>query len=175
MYEIGAVSNQDKKVINIKKKTCVFVLGMHRSGTSAITRVLNFVGCSLPANIMAENQYNSKGYWESLEICRLNDEMLKSAGSKWDDWLPVSEDWFNSPISYSYVKPASDILHSEFSESRLFVLKDPRCCRLAPFWLDVLKQNDIQTLVVLPIRNPLEVAESLLNRDALDKNYSLLM
>ena len=64
----------------------IIVAGMHRSGTSALTRMLGNLGCRLPNTLLEPNEFNASGYWESREITELNDEILKSAGSSWDDW-----------------------------------------------------------------------------------------
>ena len=71
------------------RRTGILVAGMHRSGTSALTRVLGSLGCSLPNTLMEANEYNAAGYWESTEVVALNDAVLESAGSAWDDWGAV--------------------------------------------------------------------------------------
>ncbi len=61
------------------------VLGMHRSGTSAVTQLLALAGASLPANVMPGDEHNQKGYFEPWKIAIFNDERLRAAGSAWDD------------------------------------------------------------------------------------------
>lgn len=146
----------------------VLVLGMHRSGTSALARVLSLLGCDLPANLMAPHPTNEAGHWESLPIAHLNDEILASAGSKWSDWLAFNAGWHNSPKAAAFKETALAVLEEEFGVSRLFVLKDPRICRLAPFWLDVLDAAGVRPAIIMPVRNPLEVAESLSKRDGIE-------
>ena len=126
----------------------VLVLGMHRSGTSALTRVLNLLGCDLPKTLMGANKTNEAGHWESLPICRLNDEILSSAGSNWHDWLAFNPGWYSSPRAAEYKEKALALLEEEFGQSRLFVLKDPRICRFAPFWLDVLETAGVKPVVI---------------------------
>lgn len=146
----------------------VMVLGMHRSGTSALTRVLNLLGCDLPKTLMGAGPTNEAGHWESTAIMRLNDEILSSAGTNWHDWLAFNPGWYASPKAADFKERALAALEEEFEASRFFVLKDPRICRLAPFWLDVLETSGIRPAVILPVRNPLEVADSLAKRDDLD-------
>ena len=146
----------------------VLVLGMHRSGTSALARMLSLLGCDLPANLMAPHPSNESGHWESLTIAHLNDEILASAGSKWDDWLAFNAGWYKSPKAAAFKEKALTVLEEEFGASRFFILKDPRICRLAPFWLDVLKDAAVRPAIIMPVRNPLEVAESLSTRDGID-------
>ena len=156
-------------------KAAVIVAGMHRSGTSALTRVLASLGCTLPKTLMEPNEYNTEGYWESAAVAALNDAILESAGSTWDDWEPFNPEWRSSPVAETFRDRAQRVLEDEFGDSRLFVLKDPRACRLLPFWTEALATFGADAHVVLPIRNPLEVADSLRERDTIDPSVGLLL
>lgn len=57
-------------------KTCILVLGMHRSGTSAFTRLLNLAGAESPKNLMEAKTDNVRGFWESEAVCGVNDAFL---------------------------------------------------------------------------------------------------
>lgn len=153
----------------------VVVLGMHRSGTSALTRVLSLLGCDLPKTLMPTASSNEAGHWESLPIAQLNDEILKSAGSHWHDWLAVNPGWASSPKAGEFKEKAIAAIGEQFGSSRLFVLKDPRICRIAPFWIDALETAGIRPVFVMPIRNPLEVAESLEDRNGIDPALGQLL
>ena len=68
-------------------RTCILVLGMHRSGTSALTRVISLLGAALPQKLMPAAQNNNEtGFWEPRYLWTLHDQMLGEAGSRWDDW-----------------------------------------------------------------------------------------
>lgn len=114
---------------------------------------------------MGPNIGNEIGHWESQAICDLNDILLESAGSNWHDWTPFNPDWYASPKSAEYHNLASKVLTDEFGSSSLFVLKDPRICRFAPFWINVLERKGINPAIIMPVRNPLEVSASLELRD----------
>jgi GT2 family glycosyltransferase/glycosyltransferase involved in cell wall biosynthesis len=147
-------------------RTAIVVLGMHRSGTSALTRVLSLLGADLPSNLMAPAELdNPTGFWESLDVYRLNEEILQSAGSSWDDWGQVNPDWFRSAKLGDFRERALQMIVREFASSPLFVLKDPRICRLLPFWLDALQDASVEPRCILIVRNPLEVASSLKRRN----------
>lgn len=156
------------------KRTCVVIAGMHRSGTSALARVLNCLGCDLPKNLLGANPTNPTGHWESQVLVTLNDEILESAGSSWDDWTPCLPGWYQSPKMEEFKERAIEKFNDEFGSSRLMVFKDPRNCRILPFWIDILAEMDIQPLVMLPFRSPVEVATSLATRDESDEEYNLL-
>ena len=42
----------------------VFVLGMHRSGTSLLSGVLQHLGLALPGEVINADQHNPEGYFE---------------------------------------------------------------------------------------------------------------
>ena len=153
----------------------ILVLGMHRSGTSALTRVLHLLGCQLPKQVMSGGVGNELGHWESEPIASFNEEVLASAGSSWDDWLPFSSDWYRSPVVDDFVNRGRAWLTEEFGSSPLFVLKDPRICRIANFWLEIFAAEGIEPAVVVPVRNPLEVGNSLNDRDMMEPGYAHLL
>ena len=118
---------------------------------------------------------NEAGFWESQPIADLNDEILASAGSAWDDWRSFDSGWYASPVADEFRERAQALLHEEFGKSRLFVLKDPRICRLLPFWNDAIRAFGAERFVVSPIRNPLDVSMSLEVRDGFDSSIGHLL
>ena len=159
-----------------KKRIAILVAGMHRSGTSAITRVLSLMGCDLPKTLMkpAPNN-NERGFWESQPIVDLNDGILASAGSAWNDWRPFDSSWYASLVAEEFRERARAVLCEEFSGSRLFVLKDPRICRLLGFWVEALGAVGADTVIVSTIRSPADVAASLEARDGIDPSIGHLL
>ena len=148
---------------------------MHRSGTSAVTRVLNYLGCALPNHLSGMAHDNERGFWESPAIRDLNERILESAGTAWDDWVPFDPAWYESPPAGEFRRNAEAILEHEYAGRSTFVLKDPRICRLLPFWTDAVRCFGAKPLIVSPIRNPLDVAASLEVRDGIDPSIGLLM
>ena len=157
------------------KRIAILVAGMHRSGTSALTRVLNIAGCDLPENLVKARRDNVAGFWESQSVADLNQEILASAGSSWDDWRPFPRDWYESPVAGEFRERAVTIVQSEFGGSRLFALKDPRVCRLMEFWIEIVGACGVRPLVVSPIRNPFDVASSLHVRNDIDPGIGQLI
>ncbi len=150
------------------KKIALLVAGMHRSGTSALTHTLSILGYSLPRNILPANPTNEAGHWEPEDIVSLNEEILAFAGTAWDDILPFDLHRYNSSIIDGFRERALALLEREYGESQLFVLKDPRICRLLSFWAEVIKTFDAEPVIVILIRHPLEVAASLEKRNGID-------
>ena len=158
------------------KRVAILVAGMHRSGTSFVTRLLSFVGCDLPATLMRPHPDNNEaGFWESQPIADLNDEALASAGSAWNDWRAFDSDWYGSPVAGQFRERAQAVLREQFGDSRLFVLKDSRICRLMPFWIEAIRAIGAEPLIISPIRNPLDVAASLQARDEIDPSTGYLI
>lgn len=151
------------------------VLGMHRSGTSAFSRVLSLLGCDLPRNVVDAGHGNEKGHWEPQRVVDLNERIFQTCGSYLHDWLAIPAGLLASPQYETFREQARLIVDEEYRGSRLAVLKDPRICRLFPFWADALKDGGIEPLVVVPVRNPLEVSASLLRRDRFDTSWGNLL
>ena len=161
-------------------RIAVLVTGMHRSGTSAIARILGILGCDLPQNLIDPHPSNERGFWESPDIVEVNKDILVSAGTKleeWraDEWRAFDPRWYDSPQTERFHDRAQAVLERQFGDSRLFVIKDPRICRLLPFWIETLARFDARPLIVSPIRNPLDVAESLEARDGIQLSIGCLM
>jgi len=148
---------------------------MHRSGTSALSGVLSRLGGDLPQTLMPANEYNAKGYYESLQLYQMNDAILASGGAQWDDWQPFNPNWLDSHRAEEFLAKGAEVLSDEFGASRLFVLKDPRVCLIMPFWTRLFEQEKIQPTYVHIHRNPIAVAKSLNTRDGLPLQYGMLL
>lgn len=147
-------------------KQALIVLGMHRSGTSAVAGALAHLGGDAPANLMPAHDDNPKGYWESEPVVRLNDQILEAAGSSWHDWRPIDEAWFQSEAADRFVELTAQAIKDEFPGDAPAVLKDPRICRLFPLWRRALLEAGRNPVVLSPLRRPAEVARSLAQRDS---------
>jgi hypothetical protein len=141
------------------------VLGMHRSGTSALTRAISLLGADLPKNLIPASPNNETGDWESVELMLIHDEILSSGGSYWHDWRAFNPDWYASPAAQIFKQRVLCVLRNDYANSRLFVIKDPRICRFWPFYRGVLDEFGAKPVVVIPVRNPLEVMASLRRRN----------
>jgi len=153
----------------------MIVAGMHRSGTSVLTNVLALYGCSLPAKLNLASEDNPRGSLEPEEIVQLNDAMLARMDSAWDDWASLPQPWFASAEAAEFVQRAIAIIVDNYGDSQRFVLKDPRICRLLPIYRSALTADDREVKVILALRHPAEVVQSLWRRDRLPRETSLLL
>ncbi len=153
------------------------VLGMHRSGTSAATRIINLLGGDIAANLMAAEEGNNEtGFWESQDIYEIHEQMLSDACKiTWDNLSPFPVEWYETPKAAEFEQRFLEKLNQDFEKSKIFVLKDPRICRLLPFWLRIFEKFDTEPYFAIPIRNPIEVARSLKNRDGFHFAKSYLL
>src|SRR4051812_25570543 len=73
----------------------ICIVGMHRSGTSMITRLLNLCGLSLGPEdeLLPPNEFNTEGYWENDKFVKINDELLTHFGGGWDVVPTFPEGW----------------------------------------------------------------------------------
>src|SRR4051812_15583902 len=143
----------------------IVVAGMHRSGTSAFTRVVSLLGVELPRTIYPPRPGNPLGFWESGPLVEAQDAFLETVGSTYRDTAAWPESALASPAALAFERRLVELLGDEYGDAPQFVLKDPRICRLMPLWLAALEALGAEPRVLLPIRNPLEVAASLRGRD----------
>ena len=156
-------------------KRAFVVVGMHRSGTSAMTRTLSLLGAALPKRVMEAHDDNPAGFWEPQSVADLNDEILQALDSEWDDVFAFRPKQYLSNFDHFYVGRAVEVLNAEFNGSEVIVLKDPRISVLTKFWDRALREAGYATHYVVMVRNPLEVADSLRIRNAFPREKSLLL
>jgi hypothetical protein len=164
---------QDARKKNKIASHLFFVLGMHRSGTSALTGMLAQAGFTMPSDLMPATEANPKGYWESLGIMRLNEEFLAGMESHWTSSLPLPEGWSQSINSREWRTSLIKIIAESFRGAQLPAIKDPRFCTLILGLEPWLESRLIYTSFFIPIRHPLEVCNSLRKAEGIELNKAL--
>lgn len=139
--------------------TGVFVLGMHRSGTSAITRAVNLLGVPLTESdrLRRPSQNNPTGFWEVGRLIRLNERLLAQLGGSPLAPPVLEKGWPSRPGLDQLRQRAPRVFRKSYDTDR-WVWKDPRNSVLLPFWQQAL---DARPVIVLVNREPLQVARSL--------------
>jgi hypothetical protein len=146
--------------------TCLYVVGMHRSGTSATSGLLSQLGLGMPREDDLMNRgarRNQRGHWESKSINRFDERLLVHLGGSWSAPPVLSRGWANDPGLDPLRVEASAIFSTTFGP-RPIAWKDPRACILLPFWRTVIRPP---VAAIFVYRNPLEVATSLRTRSGL--------
>lgn len=150
----------------------ILVLGMHRSGTSAVVRLLNMMGAYLgpPERIKGANPENPKGFWENDDLVELDNAVLGAQRCLWDRLGEYDRARLDDERLDTLRRRAKDFVIG-LDASRPWAVKDPRMCLLLPFWRPLLERP----LCVLVNRNPLEVAKSLKARNGIPLNAGIAM
>jgi hypothetical protein len=159
----------------IPARQALLVLGMHRSGTSALTRVLGLCGAALPQHKMAAAADNALGFWEPQPIVDAHDRFLKDAGTGWDAIADYPAALFASEAAAACRRGLADLTLREYGNAQLFILKDPRISRLMPLWLPLLNTLGVAPRIVIAARNPLEIASSMRARDGWSEHRTLML
>src|ERR1700691_1801237 len=147
----------------------VLVLGMHRSGTSALARGLQMLGVYLGNDFISPKPDNPTGYWEDRNIFGLNERLLAVFGLKWEEVALIDDARWDESGVEAVRTEAVAYLKSQFVSHPLWGFKDPRTIRLLPFWQLVLRLLDVHECYLVVIRNPRSVAQSLLKRHGMDQ------
>jgi len=159
--------------IKMKSNKLIVVLGMHRSGTSAITRGLKVLGADFGTNLQAAMPgVNDKGFFEDNEVVSINVDVLLTLSHEWHTLSPITRAHLKSESFSELRLRAIELLRKKIQSANVFAIKDPRVARLLPFWQDVFNELGLNVSYVIAIRNPLSVAESLNVRDRIEKEKS---
>lgn len=156
-------------------KKAFIILGMHRSGTSVLTRIVNLLGATVGDNLMQGNQANPKGYWEHLDIVNIHNVLLAKLGLNWDSISPLPLDWQERDDILLLKQQLKDIVVRDFNGQHIWCLKDPRMCRLLPLWLKIFQELEVVPYFIIAVRNPQEVASSLEVRNQISMSHSYLL
>lgn len=150
----------------------IIVLGMHRSGTSALARVLNMLGAYFAPEdkIMYPTSENPKGYWERTDVMQLNDRILQAGNSNWQNVLNFDIARITPEQRKIFYREIQRIIIA-LDANRPWMLKDPRLCVTFPLWREQLELP----ICVHVYRNPLQVAHSLHKRDGIPITTGIAM
>lgn len=150
----------------------VVVLGMHRSGTSLCSHILQDLGIYM-ADEATPAPDNEEGHWERWELVSLHDRLLHhfdrsyfgvgSYSPKHD--LPLPDGWLTDSVTDKIFNEMCEFITSKIGGDRLLGFKDPRTCRLLPLWWRVFSELNLKPKFIICVRNPVDVSRSLYQRD----------
>lgn len=139
----------------------ICVLGMHRSGTSCLTGLLEDAGVYL-GEVSKKNPHNLKGNQENLRIMHLHNEVLEANGGGWDKPPRGSVSWSDAQKA-----ALGEILKSYDGHTR-WAFKDPRSL----FALSAWQESVPELRYIGTFRHPGAVAQSLHRRGKMSPEQS---
>ncbi|WP_376695230.1 glycosyltransferase [Wenzhouxiangella sp. EGI_FJ10305] len=150
----------------------IIVLGMHRSGTSALNGALSGMGVYVgdPDDLTKPLAENPKGFFERRDARRICDAMLHDEGADWWKVSGFDSDSNQLPLADRHREAIIDLLN-ELDSHGHWTLKEPRLCLLLPLFRPWLQKP----LVVVVLRHPLEVAKSLRQRNGFPVRVGLAL
>jgi hypothetical protein len=147
----------------MKNESCkaICIIGMHRSGTSMVARLLNRCGLYLgpEERLLGESESNLLGHFEHQGFIEIDDALLAHFGGSAFAPPKLTTGWERDPSLAQYVEKAKILLQT-FENRSLWGWKEPRTSLLLPFWKTLIPNLRF----VVCVRNPMEVASSLVTR-----------
>ncbi len=135
------------------KSQTVIISGMHRSGTSLVTSILQSCGIHIGDRLLGGNQSNPFGHYEDMDFLNFHQSALGESNKE------GYEVGITPKIDPSHLQLAKQIIASK-NEQMLWGWKDPRTVLFLEFWRTQLSSP--KTLLVY--RHPMEVMISLIKR-----------
>ena len=134
-----------------------------------LTRLLHACGLYLgeKSELMPPQADNPEGFWEHLGFVAANDELLSELGGAWD--LPPKADENFSDPRLDPLRMKARMLIEGFDSTGVWGWKDPRNSLTLPFWQNLLA--GLRTIIM--VRNPLEVAHSMRERNGTSYSFGL--
>lgn len=146
------------------------ILGMHRSGTSALASALHKLGADLgpESSWISPASDNPLGFFEYEPVVELDRELLVALGGTWSSPPPLPDGWIDDE-RIADLRERAGQLAAEMSDE--MVVKDPRLSLLQPLWDAVAPMRP----AVLSLRHPAAVAGSLQQRNGFTIDQGLFL
>jgi hypothetical protein len=154
------------------RKQIVLVLGIARSGTSALAGSLSYLGVDFGKGLKEADWQNPKGNYEHLQISLANQRILSALDSSWSDHRLLPASWCDRPEVQEEAAIIASILSDDFKENPVIGLKDPRLVPLFDIYVRIIGDLGYDLNVVSVRRKPEEVIESIGNSGYYQSAYS---
>jgi hypothetical protein len=154
-------SSANETLSHTAEHRAVVVLGVGRSGTSAVTGGLSAVGVDLGSHLRrAASLKNPTGFFEDIDLLRINKRLKRILNVRGDSVRLLEPDWWRQPAAQKLQREAVTTIRRRFGACPLWGFKYARALRFLPFWCRVFAEADIDVCYLMVIRNPLSVAKS---------------
>ena len=154
-------------------KNVYVVLGMARSGTSAIARGLKALGIDLGKHLIAgDAAWNAKGFWEDTDIVySINRSVIAAQDYSWQNAMRTET--YSQLVEFKGA--AQHLLKQRMAATEHWGFKDPRTALILPFWKEVFQHLHLDDHYVIALRNPLASAYSYQKVTGVDIEEGLLL
>ena len=134
---------------------CLVITGMHRSGTSLTTSLLQNAGVDIGDRLMGATEWNPKGFFEDWDFVELHQAILSSQGIASEGWSKEK----SVEVQGQYLATAQNLIVARKNKS-IWGWKDPRTTLFLNFWLKLIPEAKF----IFIFRSPWEVIDSLFRR-----------
>src|SRR5262245_49477891 len=138
----------------------VVVLGVGRSGTSAVTRGLQALGVELGDQLRPGGGKNPTGFFEDEGLLKINKRLREALGLRADSVSLIESQQWQTPAVQALQQEARETIRRRFGSYSLWGYKFAGTLRLLPFWRLVFHSLDLDVRYVMAVRNPMSVARS---------------
>jgi len=139
----------------------IFVLGMHRSGTSVLAHTINLMGAHVGDDselLPAHSDVNPTGYWERADIVAEHDRFLQANGFAWATVANFAIERIEENWRHNLAAELQSIVRRIAHPDSSLVIKDPRLCLMLPVWQEFVAAP----AHVVVVRDPRKIAASLM-------------
>jgi hypothetical protein len=149
------------------KRNLIVVLGMHRSGTSALTEALakSQLPIKLGEKLLGAKKENPRGFFEDVRVVKANQAFFGEFDSNYLQPWKLPDDSVNRGVER--IRKVWQALERE----KINLIKDPRLCVTLPQWKFAWR-HDVKPVYIHIWRHPTQVAESLWRRGEVSKSVA---
>ena len=128
-------------------KKIIAIIGMHRSGTSVLSRCMRIFGAELGDKIIDPGPDNPKGYWEDEDILNLNIEMLSFLGTTWDSIKLIDKNDIITLRENNFTEKAKEIIHLNNFDLITELTKDEDILKVLRYY--TIKREDTERDILI--------------------------
>lgn len=151
-----------------ENKKLIVVIGMHRTGTSAVAQMLEQFGVSFGNNLIESATDNPNGFYEDKEVVAINETLLAANSMNWDitSLKPL--------VDFPNVADAKSFIEDFTRKYNICGIKDPRLSLTIPLWEPIFPSG-IDVSYCYTLRHPLAVAHSIMQRNGYSMELGLAL
>ncbi|MBB3934589.1 rhamnan synthesis F family protein [Aureimonas phyllosphaerae] len=171
----AGIHASDEIRLDASRGLAILIVGMHRSGTSALAGMMMRLGIDVPGDLIPPAFDNPKGFFENRRFVEFDDRLLGELGYLYDDAVSIPHAAFAVARDAGAVERLRRLATLELGEAESVLVKDPRICRLLPLWIPAVEATGRVVATIHPLRHPMEVAQSLQKRNEFPLEQGLLL